>query len=237
MVASAAFDPIVVEPQLTGAKIEELLTRKRESAKLDYKREWDPRSKRDVVELTKDLVSMSNTAGGYLVIGVGDAGEEIGLTDDQANRIDEATVRAQVHAYIGTPLDLFLDKTVVWHDKKYAIVTVLRCHRSPVVFEKIGQYADPGPSGKPTIVFREGDVFVRHGSASERWNQEDVRTIYARVVEREKERWLAEVLPDVRRLIESAGAGAAPAPTAGELLRVDAETFDRLLKQISRGSR
>jgi predicted HTH transcriptional regulator len=237
MVASAEFDPIVVEPQLTGHKINELLTRKRESAKLDYKQEWDPQRNRDVVELTKDLVAMANTAGGYVVIGIGDGGEQVGLSDTQVDKFDEATLRAQVQRFIGTPIELFLDTTVAWESKRYAVVTILRCPRSPVVFEKIGQYADPGPGNKQTIVFREGDVFVRHGSASERWNQEDVRTIYARVVEREKERWLAEVLPDVRKLIEGARAGESPPPSPQDLLRSDAETFERLLGRIVRGSR
>jgi predicted HTH transcriptional regulator len=235
MVASAEFDPIVVEAQLTAEKVDELLARKRESAKLDYKREWDPQKNRDVLELTKDLVAMANTAGGYVVIGMGDGGEETGLSEGQANRLDEATLRAQVQTFIGTPLELFLDKTVVWQSKRYAVVTVLKCPRSPVVFEKIGQYAESGAGGKNVTVFRDGDVFVRHGSASERWSQEDVRVIYARVVEREKERWLAEVLPDVRRLIEGAGAGAPVSPSPQELLRSDAETFERFLRRIVRG--
>lgn len=237
MVASADFDPIVVEPQLTEQKVNELLTRKRESAKLDYKQEWDPQRNRDVVELTKDLVSMANTAGGYVVIGVGDRGEAAGLSDAQVTKLDEATLRAQVQSFIGTPLELFLDRTVEWESKRYAIVTVLRCPRSPVVFEKIGQHVDPAAGNRPTIAFREGDVFVRHGSASERWNQEDVRTIYSRVVEREKERWLAEVLPDVRRLIEGSRPGFPPTPSPQELLRSDAETFDLLLRQYLKGQK
>ncbi len=237
MVASAEFDPVVVEPQLTASKIEELLTRKRESAKLDYKQEWDPQRNRDVLELTKDLVSMANTAGGYVVLGMGDGGEEVGLSDTQAGKLDEATLRAQVQAFIGTPLELFLDKTIVWRTKRYAIVTVLKCPRSPVVFEKIGQYSAPEAGNKQTIVFREGEVFVRHGSASERWNQEDARTIYARVVEREKERWLAEVLPDIRKLIQAAGSAVPAPPSAQEHLRSDAETFERLLRRIVRESK
>jgi predicted HTH transcriptional regulator len=237
MVASAEFDPIVVEPQLTEQKINELLTRKRESAKLDYKQEWDPQRNRDVLELTKDLVSMANTAGGYVVIGMGDGGEEVGLSDAQVDRLDEATLRAQVQGFIGTPLELFLDNTILWHSKPYAVVTVLKSPRSPVVFEKIGQYADTGAGNKQMIIFRQGDVFVRHGSASERWNQEDVRTIYARVVGREKERWLQEVLPDVRKLIQAVGQAAPAAPTAQELLRSDAEAFERALRRLTRGDR
>lgn len=234
MVASAEFDPIVVEAKLTVEKVEELIRRKRESAKLDYKQEWDPQRNRDVVELAKDLVSMSNTAGGYVVIGLGDGGEEIGLSREQVEKLDEATLRAQVESFIGTPLELFLDKTVVYDAKRYAVITVLRSPRSPLVFQKIGQYAEAGPGTKPSIVFREGDVFVRHGSASEKWNQEDVRVIYGRVVGREKEKWLADVLPDVRKLIQAASLAPPAAPTPQELLKSDAETFERALKGLPR---
>lgn len=235
MVASAEFDPIVVEPRVTEQKVGELFTRRRESAKLDYKQVWDPRSRRDAVELTKDLVAMANTAGGYVVIGLSDDGEEVGLTEAQVEILDEATVRAQAHSFLGVALELFLDKTIVYGGKRYAILTVLRSPRSPIVFEKDGQYPDPGGGGRSTTVFRQGDVFVRHGSASERWNQDDVRTIYARVVDREKERWLSEVVPDVRRLIQAA-AGASAVPKPEELLRADAETFDRELRGILRRS-
>lgn len=231
MVASAEFDPIVVEPGLGPKKAEELITRKRESAKLDYKATYDPQRTRDVVELAKDVVAMANTAGGYMVIGVDDAGEEIGLSEDEAARMDEATLRAQVGGFIGTALELFVDRAVVLQDKRYAIITVLRSPRSPVVFERIGQY-QKNAKAEIVPVFRPGDVFVRHGSASERWNQEDVQTIYSRVVEREKERWIAEVLPDVRRLAQGALAGAAQVPTPEEILRSDAESFERALNKL-----
>jgi predicted HTH transcriptional regulator len=234
MVASAEFDPIIVEPQLTEQKVGELVTRKRESAKLDYKQEWEPQRRRDVVELTKDLVAMANTAGGYVVIGLGDDGEEVGLSDAQVEVLDEAKVRAQVQSFLGIGLELFLDKTITYGGKKYAILTVLRSPRSPIVFEKDGQYPDPGGGNRSPAAFRQGDVFVRHGSASERWNQDDVRTIYSRVVDREKEVWLSEVLPDVRRLLEAATAGALPAHKPEDLLRADAETFDRELRGMLR---
>ncbi len=64
MVASAEFDPVVVEPELSAQKVIQLLSLKREAAKLDYKQSLDCGVRRDVVETTKDLVSMANAAGG-----------------------------------------------------------------------------------------------------------------------------------------------------------------------------
>ena len=37
MAETALFDPVVVEPNLTALKVKELVSFKRESAKLDYK--------------------------------------------------------------------------------------------------------------------------------------------------------------------------------------------------------
>lgn len=235
MVASADYDPIVVEPQLNAQKLDELLGAARESAKLDYKRRHDPRVKQDSVELTKDLIAMANTAGGYVVIGVEDGGLPRGLTKPELATLDESTMRGQVETYIGTSLEVFVDSTVRWNGHSFCIVTVLRSPRSPLVFEKDGQYPISQGSSRNVTVFRAGDVFVRHGSKSERWNQDDVRTIYGRVVGREKERWLAEVLPDVRRLLGAAVSGQALPPLdARELVSQDAETFERTLRTLVR---
>jgi hypothetical protein len=82
--------------------------------------------------------------------------------------------------------------------------------------------------------FRAGDVFVRHGSSSERWNQSDVQAIYARVVERERERWLREAVPELRRafsaVLPDGGAAALPMD-AGALVVQDAETFEQTIRK------
>ncbi len=227
MVAGAEFDPLVVEAELTPSKIAEIFERRRESAKLDYKLMVDPSSRRDAVELTKDVVAMANSAGGYVLVGVRDDGTEVGIPDELLGRIDETAFRAKAGSYLGTAVDLFLNKAIERDGRRFAILTILRSRHSPLVFASDGQY----PEGTRTVtVFRQGDVFVRHGSASERWNQDDVRTLYSRVVEREKERWLTEVLPDVRRLIEAAGKGETPAPNPTELLLADAESFEKRLR-------
>jgi predicted HTH transcriptional regulator len=235
MVASAEYDPVIVEPQLTSQRVSELVSRKRESAKLDYKQQYHPGSTHEKVEIVKDLVAMANTAGGYIVIGVDNAGDVVGLTESEALAIDEATVRAQVESYLGVSIDLFVDNKIDFNGKRLVVLTVLRSRRAPLVFERDGDYRLG--SRKQSIAFAVGDVFVRHGSKSEKWNQDDVREIYARVVEREKERWLADVLPDIRAAISAASAQ----PVAAQLdpaavVRTDAETFERTITSIVRRS-
>ena len=45
-----------------------------ESASLDFKSSFDPESKQDWCELIKDIVAMSNSGGGSIVVGVDDDG-------------------------------------------------------------------------------------------------------------------------------------------------------------------
>jgi hypothetical protein len=44
-------------------------------------------------------------------------------------------------------------------------------------------------NAKGNLVFLPGDVFARHGTASERWNQHDIAKIGRRIGVRERERW------------------------------------------------
>lgn len=229
MVASAEFDPVVVDQGITPEKTAQLIALKRESAKLDYKRDWVG-DNQAIVELTKDVVAMANTAGGYVIFGVGDDGEEVGLADEEIERLDEAILRTQVQGYLGTGLDLFVNKRIEVKGKPFAVLTVLRSSRSPLVFEHDGQYSDQ--RGRMRPVFRAGDVYVRHGSASQKWNQDDVRTINARVVDRERERWIKEVVPDLRRLMQEAAPGPVAQLTPQEILHTDAETFKKTLNNL-----
>src|SRR5688572_3673080 len=109
MVASAEFDPVIVDATFTPDRLRELITYARESAKLDYKATYDISVTGDRVEITKDLVAMANTAGGYIVIGVQDDGTASGCDPKMLVGIDEAIVRAQVQAYIGASLELFVN--------------------------------------------------------------------------------------------------------------------------------
>ena len=236
MVASAEYDPIIVDATLSPERARELIHRRRESTKLDYKQSYSGTT-RDKVEVTKDLVAMANTAGGYIVFGVNDAGERTGLDEAALPALDEARLRAQVQSYLSAGLDLFVDSSIVLEDRHFAIVTVLRSARSPLVFSSLGTYANEENGGKQTTVFRPGDVFVRRGSASQRWDQEDVQAIYARVVERERERWLAEVLPDIQRLIGMASPAPASSRAPREILLEPEDVFERSVRSMLRSSR
>lgn len=49
-----------------------------ESQKVDFKASFDPQSKQDWCELIKDIIAMTNSGGGCLIIGVNDDGSHSG---------------------------------------------------------------------------------------------------------------------------------------------------------------
>jgi len=232
MISSADLDSLLVSAKPSAETIEEMFVRT-ESWKHDFKVQYNPSDTHDKVEVVKDIVAFANTAGGYLIIGVDRARKVIGLDGAAIAAIDEAIIRSQVQSYLGGAVDLFLS-TVTREGMDCVIVAVLRSLHSPLVFQKDGVHPI---GGKSREAFRAGDVFVRHGSASERWNQSDVREMYARVVQREKERWLSEIVPDMRKLIVLTSTGTTP-PSAvtdtAALLKSDAEAFEKTIRQISR---
>lgn len=226
MAETALFDPVVVEPELSPLKVRELLTLGRESAKLDFKRGYDPSSTAEKVEIVKDLVAMANTAGGYIVVGVADDGTLIGLSHADSQVIDEATVRAQVAGYTAASIPLFVDNKVEDDGKRYVVITVLPVAGTIAVMETVGNRPGKGAA------FRAGDVLVRHGSASEVWNQADVDFLLRRALEHRKELWLGELRRDLGRLFPLSSGEAAPITAA--VFDESAEDFQGTVVELMR---
>lgn len=226
MVQTALFDPIIVEPVLTPLKITELLSARRESAKLDYKLTLDLSETGSKVELVKDLMAMANTAGGYIVVGVDDAGTVRGLDETAAQKFDETVVRSQLAGYTSARIPVFVNNRVIEDERHLVVITVLPVINTLVVAESDGNV----PSGR--AVFRKGDVLVRHGSASERWNQRDVDFLLERVIASRKDDWLREFGRDIRHL--AGFLGAAPPTVGAESYDLPPEEFHSLVTNLLR---
>lgn len=190
---------VVVEPVVTQEKLQELLMEASEQSALDYKEALDLSERRDLVEIAKDVAAMqAEPSGGYLVIGADDHGNPTGrLYEGQIRGFDEATLRPKLQKYIPT-LTIHTAAHCLsgkWLVLIYVAPSVDGC----CVFRVEGAYQD----GKnKVIVFRAGDVFLRHGTSSERWNQSDVAEVWDRAVASRKETWRREL----RQELEAQGA-------------------------------
>jgi hypothetical protein len=119
--------------------------------------------------LVKDIAAFS-AAGGYVIVGCNDSGQPTGLvTQDHALLFDESRLRAKVKRYLPEPLAL----RTACHEHDGARLVLIHVGAHPdgfVIVHGDGQSANGH-------VFHRGDVFVRHGTASERWEPHDFAQI------------------------------------------------------------
>ena len=73
-----------------------------EDNRVDYKQNFDPKSEKDWLEITKDISAFANTYGGYLVFGISDSDKKVvGLTPAVSNVLKDANYISQkVNRYI-----------------------------------------------------------------------------------------------------------------------------------------
>lgn len=172
-------------PRTDREHLETLLEGQQESAILDFKATFDPSSSKDKVELAKDLGAMLSTFGGHIVLGVDD--KSGGLTGDldhaDLRKFDPSALRDRFKKWLPEPFDLRSGCHEV--DGHVVIVLYIGPHRDGFApFIADGQHH--GDDGRSRPVFSAGEVFCRHGPASERWNQHDFRAYRERVRDQER---------------------------------------------------
>ena len=201
---------IAIEARVDEDKLSELLAVGTELPELDFKQgvstDSGQVSKRSQVELAKDIAAMQ-MLGGYIVIGALDDGKPSGkVTQTQIDDklFDEAKLRGQFRKWIPEPFELMVGTHEV--DGNWYVVMYIGPNREGLcVIQADGQY--PDRNGKDKTVLSQGDVFARHGTASERWHQRDVAAFLQRMTDARKESWrTTELLPTLAQLRQSESA-------------------------------
>ena len=187
-----------------------------------------------LVELTKDLGAFQ-VYGGYIVIGVDDKGSPTGdLTDDEAALFDEAVLRSKVERYL-TGFDIRTKGFVL--DGKNLILICVRPHPDGwAVFVRDGSYAGQGE--RQEFAFRAGEVYARHGSKSERWDQDDATRIRNEIRSQEREAAKLELRDEFAGLVAQGGAAqtAARGPVGTLSIDLDLETLTNAAIELVRAS-
>jgi len=233
--ASAHEPPFALDGTVTRDKLLELLAVQMELSWLDYKEVYDLSGAEGQVKLARHAGAMM-IDGGYIVVGADDNGVPVGLTDQRASHYDEAKLSGKLAKYLPPRFEI---RSAV-HDidlgaspEKLAVVWVAPHPDGWCVFPRNGEYQDR--NGKQTFEFREGDVYARHGSRSEKWEQADIQRVRRRLVAREKEAWRAEHAEEFRRLGAATSAqAAATAASATYTWQLDAEAFEATTVEMLR---
>ncbi|WP_327639536.1 putative DNA binding domain-containing protein [Kribbella sp. NBC_00482] len=229
--------PFALDGSVTRDKLTELLSVQTELPWLDYKRESDLSTVGELVELTKDVGAM-NLHGGYLVIGVDDSGAVIGLSPEQVVMFDEAKLRGKLGRYLPPGFEV----RCAIHElddgtgpKKVALIWVAPHPDGWCIFARNGEY--PGERGRTKIAFRAGDVYARHGTSSEPWNQADINAARRQLIARAKDSWRAEHADETRRALKDALADQPlPASTNATVYnwQLDAAGFETATVELIR---
>ncbi|AKV85464.1 hypothetical protein AKG07_03210 [Microbacterium sp. CGR1] len=205
-------------------RVRGLLARGAESDDLDFKAEWDPSQKSDLIELCKDIAAMESLPdGGYIVVGADDHGAPSGLFAPRAVRdFDEQKIRSKVAAVLGEPIDFSAALHRI-ESNDFFLIGVGPNRDGMRIMPKDGEYANK-------TIWRACDVFVRRGTSSVRWNQHDARGIIERIIAVRKEEWRRDIFETIRV--------ATPAFEPGGFVNVNvempAESFGAAVTELIR---
>jgi hypothetical protein len=234
--ASAHEPPFALDGAVTTAKVLELIGVQTELKWLDYKRECDLGNTYERVEFAKDSGAMQ-IAGGYRLVGVDDDGTVVGLAPGAADQFDDAKLRDKLDKYLGPGYEVRSAVQTVdvgSGPNEVAIIWVAPHPDGCNVFSANGDYTDA--NGKPRTVFREGDVYARHGSKSERWNQADRAEANRNRDARARDQWRAENAAEFQKALHAATTAAAVTtePAATYTWTLDAAGFDAATVELMR---
>ncbi len=197
---------VVVDGRATDEKLAELLDLQVEQPELDFKRMISPGTTDGLVELAKDVGSMS-VLGGYLVGGVDDQGVPTGEMDGCDPKLfDEATLAPKLRKYLPDPVTI--RPRVTERDGHTVVLIYVAPHPNGyAIFHTDGQYRNA--KGKDEIAFRTGEAFWRDGTRSVRIWQAGMEQIIARRIAAAKGEWIEEQQVIRRREREELETGYA----------------------------
>jgi hypothetical protein len=204
-----------------------------EALDLDFKATCDLSERAELVAITKDIAAMSAQSG-HLVVGVEEDGSPSGrLSAAQAKLFDEATLRSKI-APKYLPETLSITSAVHEIDgAPVALVYVAPHYDGFLVMAADGNFTDG--AGTQRQEFRTGDVFVRRGSSSRKWNHEEAQAALGRAVAARKETWRAQLAEDLAGLgLAQRGQQIAEGPAGTFTWQLDADAFSAALIELLR---
>jgi len=172
------------------------LSSERETSSIEFKTSFDISSVREWCEIIKDIVAISNSGGGVIVIGLDDHGSPINSDISLLLELDPAQFTDKIHKYTGYQFSQF---ALMPCEKLGARLFAICIREAPfiLIFEKPGLYDVGG--GNQNVAFRDGMIFFRHGAKSEPANNDDLHYWVDQHMTEER----TEILKNLRTVVEA----------------------------------
>lgn len=143
-----------------------------ENERIDFKEIFTFDDTRDRLEIIKDIVSFANTNGGYIVYGVNNKFEWVGL-DERSTEINDIQIIDYARKFIS---DLFEIKCGKYEldDNLFYLITIEKKIGELISFIQDGKYKKKKLNGKEVedYIFRKNDIYGRVGSSSKPVNND-----------------------------------------------------------------
>ncbi|MFX1534097.1 MAG: RNA-binding domain-containing protein [Promethearchaeota archaeon] len=163
----------IVRKELTEKNLLKLINRKSESDRHDYKQEFNISNKKERYEFIKDISAFSNARGGYIIIGISDDYQLVGLKE----KIEVAKISEVLESYFGFPFDI--DHTHLEIDDKIFCLMYI-----PSVTDRIiscPKDVSITVGKKQKTIIRKGDVFFRRGTRNVKAGTRDYEFIMQKI--------------------------------------------------------
>lgn len=165
---------ITLDEDVSLEKLKFLIDLGIEEERLDYKESLDlseKNKKKAKIDLVCDLIAMSNTDGGYVIIGVKELSPKgkyqlESVSKDCLNQITQEKMIEFMANYVDAKVKLIIKSHVI--EEKDIILIYVSKSKILTPFKLDGQ------SGNNEIKFRSGDIYVRHGATSTKAKHEDL---------------------------------------------------------------
>ena len=171
-------------------ELSQVLNSCRESKALDFKERFDGHDLGAWCEVIKDFVAISNSGGGFIIIGLRNDGQPSGYDISDLIEIDQAVFTDKIASYTG---EQFFDFSIIESQKNNSNVVVIRIGPSliPLIFIRPGTY--PVADRKQKTAFSQGTIYFRHGAKSETCNQADLRRVVEREIKNARKEWFGNM--------------------------------------------
>ncbi len=134
---------------------------------LDFKEVVTIKDNKSKLELVKDIVSFANTKGGYIIFGVTNNFDWIGLDNRSDLDFDDAKLADLLENYVENQIN-FISNIIEIENKSFLLLYIYPSNEI-ICFKKDGQYEKTKwGSTKPTPqnVFKKSDIYCRRSSRS-----------------------------------------------------------------------
>ncbi|MGQ3087082.1 AlbA family DNA-binding domain-containing protein [Flavobacterium sp.] len=155
---------------LSQDRIEEIknLNIRSERTDLEFKEIFKLSDAKSKAEFVKDISAFANSKGGYILYGINNNYDWIGLDEKSDDNIDEAHISNVIEEFIDGFVEIFTNLVEI--DGSSFFIVYIEPSDVILPFKKDGQYQKStwGKNAKQikATVFKKGDVYCRRGSRS-----------------------------------------------------------------------